>query len=331
MKILVTIPPSDVKDTFIPPDIARKLETLGTVVYNPGEHNYSSGSLREALPGVDACITGWASPCFDENALQGADRLRLVAHTGGSVAAIASPALYDRGITVVSGNWLYAESVAEGVIAYILCSLRELPHFSGEVQAGRWRTELYHNEGLLDKSVGLIGFGMVARYLVKMLEPFRVKIRAYDPYVSDDALVACGVERATLEDIVSQSDIISIHAARTPGTFHLVTRELLQTIRDGALLVNTARGNIIDEEALAEELATGRFKAVLDVFTEEPLPMDSGLRGLKNVILIPHMAGPTIDRRRFVTLALIEEIENFFSGRPLRYSIGREYGMSMSR
>lgn len=172
---------------------------------------------------------------------------------------------------------------------------------------------------------------MVTRYLVKMLQPFRVKIRAYDPFVSDQTLADFGVERADLREVVSQSKIVSIHAARTPGTYHLINREMLKSIRDGALLVNTARGNIIDEEALADELITGRFKAVLDVFDEEPLPASSRLRGLKNALLIPHMAGPTVDRRKFVTLALIDEIESFFAGRPLKYAIGREYAMSMTR
>lgn len=331
MKILVAIGNGDVKDTFIPPDVAKLLESIATVEWNDSNDHLKGDGLRDRLAGVDVCITGWSDARFDENVLKGADRLRIVAHTGGSVATIVSEALYDRGITVVSGNWLYAESVAEGAIAYILCSLRELPHYAAEVQAGRWRTERIHNEGLLDQTVGLVGFGMVTRYLVKMLQPFRVKIRAYDPFVSDQTLADFGVERADLREVVSQSKIVSIHAARTPGTYHLINREMLKSIRDGALLVNTARGNIIDEEALADELITGRFKAVLDVFDEEPLPASSRLRGLKNALLIPHMAGPTVDRRKFVTLALIDEIESFFAGRPLKYAIGREYAMSMTR
>lgn len=331
MNILVAIPNGDVKDTFIPPDVAEKISALGTVVWNNGDRQYGSDELRERLAGMDVCITGWGNACFDEQVLRGADNLKLVAHTGGSVAPLVSEAFFNRGLKVVSGNWLYAESVAEGVFAYILCSLRELSFYSGEVQAKRWRTDHSFNEGLLDQNMGLVGFGMVAKYLVKMLEPFRVKIKAYDPFVSDEVLALFGVERASLEDVVSESKILSIHAARAPGTYHMITRELLGTVRDGALLVNTARGNLIDEQALADELASGRFKAILDVFEEEPLPVDSRLRGLANVILIPHMAGPTVDRRRFVTLALINEIENFQSDKPLKYAIGREYAMAMTR
>jgi phosphoglycerate dehydrogenase-like enzyme len=101
-------------------------------------------------------------------------------------------------------------------------------------------------------------------------------------------------------------------------------------IPDGALLVNTARGSIIDEDALAEELATGRFKAILDVYEVEPLPEHSKLRGLKNAILIPHMGGPTIDRRRYVTLELIEDIKGFLQNRTLKYEIRKSYAFHMS-
>lgn len=331
MKILVAIPNGDIKDTFIPPDVAEKLESLGTVVWNESWEHWNGEQLKAMLAGVDVCITGWSDACFDENVLQGADSLKLVAHTGGAVATYTSEEFFERGLTIVSGNRLYAESVAEGTVAYILSALRDIPYYDGEMQAGRWRTEHSPNEGLLDQSVGLVGFGMVARFLVEMLRPFRVHVSAYDPHVGDDVFASLGVERASLEDVVSKPKIVSVHAARTSGTNRLITRELLRTVRDGALFVNTARGSIIDEEALADELAAGRFKAVLDVYEEEPLPAGSRLRGLKNAILIPHMAGPTVDRRRMVTLALIEEIRSFFEGRPLKHKIEKEYAMSMTR
>lgn len=331
MKILVTIPNGDIKDTFIPDDVAEELKKLGTVVWNDSREHWNGEALKARLSGVDVCVTGWSDACFDSNVLQGADSLKLVAHTGGTVAPYVSPAFFERGLTIVSGNRLYAESVAEGTVAYILSALRDIPFYDREVQAGRWRTELSPNEGLLDQSVGLVGFGMVSRFLADMLRPFRTRVSAYDPYVGDDVFNSLDVERATLEDVISKPKIVSIHAARTPGTYHLVTRELLKTVRDGAVFINTSRGNIIDEEALADELSAGRFKAVLDVFVNEPLPAGSRLRGLRNVILIPAMAGPTVDRHRTVTLALIEEIRSFFEGRPLKHSIGRDYALAMTR
>jgi phosphoglycerate dehydrogenase-like enzyme len=331
MKILITIPKGKTRDSFIPDDVAARLEKLGEVVWNGSEKGLSSEKLRDLLPGVDVCITGWITPCFDGYVLENADRMKLLAHTGGSVAPYVSDAFFERGIAVISGNRMYAEAVAEGVVAYILCALRALPHYNDLVQNGRWRGEDAYNEGLLGKTIGLVGFGMVARFLVGMLKPFRNKILVYDPYVSDDVLADHGVQRAALEDVISGSRIISLHAPRTPGTYHMISRELLSRVADGALLINTARGSVVDEQALADELQKGRFKAVLDVFETEPLPAGSRLRGLQDVLLIPHMAGPTLDMRKLVTMDLIDDIENFFNGLPVKNEISREYAVSMTR
>jgi phosphoglycerate dehydrogenase-like enzyme len=209
--------------------------------------------------------------------------------------------------------------------------LRRLPYWTGEMQEGRWKTEDFLNEGLLDRTVGLVGFGAVARYLVPLLKPFRARIRAYDPFVSAAAMRDCGVEPASLREVISGSGILSLHAPKTPETRHLIDAEILKLVPDGAVFVNTARGSLVDEAALAAELSTGRFQAVLDVFEKEPLPPDSPLRGLPNVILVPHMAGPTVDRRRLATLAVMEEAERLLAGKPLAHPIGRAYAMAMTQ
>ena len=331
MNILITVPEGEVRDTFFPEIVVQHLESIGTLHWNRTGRDMTSDDMKQALPGMDACITGWGSPFFGPEVLSGADCLQIVAHTGGSVAPLVGPDFFDRGLSIVSGNWLYAESVAEGVIGYALCALRRLIHFSDEVQQGRWRSEHFSNEGLLDKTIGLVGFGLVAKYLVPMLKPFHADIRVYDPYVTDALLQTYGVRRATLEEIFRQCDIVSIHAPRTPETKGMITKELLRTLKDGALFINTARGSLVDEEALASELITGRITAVLDVFETEPLPMESRLRGLPNALLIPHMGGPTMDRRKAVTLAMADEIKRFFDGELLRYGIGREYALAMTR
>lgn len=260
-----------------------------------------------------------------------ADSLALVAHTAGSVATLVSIELYDRGVKVVSGNRVFAESVAESVLAYALLALRRLPHWTREVQEGRWSTIDGTTEGLLDQSVGLVGFGAVARFLVPMLKPFRARVRACDPHVDPAVMQECGVEPAGLDEIFASSKIVSLHAARTPETRHLVDARLLRLLSDGSVFINTARGSIVDEAALAAELATGRVTAVLDVFETEPLPADSPLRGLPNAILIPHMAGPTVDRRRSATAAVLDDVERFLAGQPLECDIDRAYAMAMTR
>lgn len=330
MNILVTLPVGDIRSTFFTCDVIEKLNKLGNVVWNKYDRQFTKEELTESIKDIDICFTGWGCQRLDEQVLENAKKLKILAHTGGSVATLVSQALYERNVKVISGNWVFAESVAEAVIGYSLCSLRDLVFYNNEVQSGRWHNGKYYNEGILDQSFGLVGFGTVAKYLVKMLRPFRAKVKVYDPYISDDLVEEYGIEKASLEDIFAESKIISLHAAKTPETYHLVDRRLLKMIPDGALLVNTARGSIVDEEALAEELATGRFKAALDVYETEPLPNDSKLRGLKNVVLIPHMGGPTIDRRKYVVLELIKDIDGYFKTGILNYEISKDYAFHMS-
>jgi phosphoglycerate dehydrogenase-like enzyme len=330
MNILITQPEGEIRNTFFTGDVIEKLNSFGRITWNQHNRQLTREELREMIKGIDICISGWGCERFDEYVLENADKLKIVAHTGGSVATLVSEALYEKNIRIISGNWVFAESVAEAVIGYSLCSLRDLVYYDNEVQAGRWHDGKYYNEGILDQSFGLVGFGTVAKYLVKMLKPFRAKIRVYDPYISDRAAEEYGIEKATLEEVFTNSKIISLHAAKTPETYHLIDKRLLKMVPDGALLVNTARGSIIDEEGLAEELGTGRFKAILDVYEVEPLPKESKLRGLKNVILIPHMGGPTIDRRKYVTLELIKDIEGFLQSGTLKYEINKNYAIQMS-
>ncbi len=330
MNILISMPKGDTQKTFFTKEVCLELETLGNITWNNTERQFTKDEFREVLIDKDICITGWGCPKLDDYVIEKANKLKVLAHTGGSVAYIASEALFDKGIKVLSGNNIYAESVAEGVMAYILCSLRELIYYNNEVKEGRWREDIFFNESLLDKKVGLVGFGAIAKYLVKMLQPFRCKIKVYDPFLSEETLKEYGVQKATLEEIFQSCKIISLHASYRSETHHMINKNLLSMIQKDGLLINTARGGIIDEEALVEELEKNRFKAVLDVYEVEPLPLDSKLRTLQNVISIPHMGGPTMDRRSYVTQELINNIKSYMSGGEAPLEITKAYGLSMT-
>lgn len=331
MNILVSIPNSFIRDTFMPPCIVERINAMGIVEWNNTGENWTSEDLREKLRDKDVCICSWGSAVFDKNSLQYADRLKIIAHTGGSAANFVSQELFHRGIRVVSGNWFFAQSLAEGVLAYMLSSLRDIPYYNNEVQQGRWRENNYYNEGILDQTIGLVGFGMTAQILVTMLKPFNVKIKVFSEHKTDEIYNEYGVQRASLEEIITTCKIISIHMAQRADTHHIINKELLKKIPEGRLLVNTSRGSLIDEEALADELLTGRFKAILDVYETEPLPQESRLRGLKNAILIPHMGGPTIDRRKSCTEGIVDDVERFFIGDKLKYEIDMDYISRMTR
>ncbi len=331
MSILVTIPNGITKDTFITEDVKEKLKGFGNVEWNNTESQFSTQELSEKIKDIDVCITGWGTKSFDDDVLKNANKLRLIAHTGGSAGNIGTDSVYNRGIKVLTGNSIYAESVAEGVLAYILSSLRDIPLYNKTMHEGGWPSAGFYNKGIFDCTIGLVSFGMTAKYLANMLKPFRVKIKVNSRYLTEEAKQQYEVEYASIEEIFSTCEIISIHSPQTPSTYHMIGKELLEMIPDGALLVNTARGSVIDEAALAEELMKKRFKAALDVYEVEPLPADSKLRGLDNVLLMPHMGGPTVDRRKFVTLSLIEDIKRFIKGEPLQLEISKEYAVNMTK
>ena len=266
-------------------------------------------------------VCGWGTPSLTEDMLRYANRLKLVAYVCGSVANVATDAMYAKGIRILSGNEAFAVSVAEGTIAYMLCTLRYIPFYVNHMRSAGWQPVKNYSYGLLGKTVGLVGYGAITRYLLGLLRPFGVTIKLYSGHMTAEEAAALGVEKATLEEIFSTCDVVSLHCARNAKNYHLVDGKLLSLLRDGAVLINTARGDVIDEEALAQEAATGRIRAMLDVYEEEPLSMDSPLRGMDNVILMPHKGGPTQDKRRDACRIVLEDIARFQKGEPLQNEI----------
>ena len=316
IKILVSIPDGEVRDSFFSEEQRVRLERLGCVEWNANAEQYGEEELAEKLRGVDICISGWGNTPFHEKTLKYADKLKLIAHIGGSVRPMVGDAAFERGIRVCSGNRVFAESVAEGVLAYMLCSLRRIGEYEARMAAGEWPS-LIGTRGLLGRSVGLVGYGMIAEYLVKFLKPFGCRIMVSSRHISAEELAEAGIEAAAAEVIFRTCDIVSLHSSLTARTKHSIGADLLNSMKDGALLVNTARGALIDEEALVSVLQERPVWAALDVFETEPLPMDSPLRECERVLLMPHAAGPTADRRYVVTSHVLDDIGRFLNGEPL--------------
>jgi phosphoglycerate dehydrogenase-like enzyme len=322
LKILLTIENGSTRQTYFPPAALEALERLGAVTYNPNTGEpFSEEQLCKAIQDMDVCLTHWGCPQFTARVLARANRLRLVAHAAGSVADLVTPEVYARGIKVCSANAVMAKYVAESVLAYILAGLKGLPQ-QVEAVKGRHLWQPVRVPGsLYGARVGLVGLGTIGRFLLELLAPFQVQVKVYDPYITAaDVARFPNVELASLEEVLAWGNVISIHASLTPETRGLLNAPRLQRIQDGALLVNTARGPIVDEAALTAELRSGRIHAVLDVYSTEPLPLDSELRTLDNILLFPHSAGLT-DRGVEMTFAIIEEIERFALGEALQHEI----------
>lgn len=331
MKVLVAIGDGQVKDSFFTPMALQKLNSLGTVIYNEtGRQSLTKQELCQLIAGVDVLFSGWGTPAVDREVLQYADKLKVHAHTGGSVASYISKGEYDRGITVLSGNDIFAKSVAEGCLCYTLTALRRNEEFLNSMHTGGWRLTNGWNRGLIGKKVGIVGFGAISRYYMRLLSWFEPELYIASHYASEEDARQYGAKKASLEQIFSECDVISLHAAWNEETEGMITEELLKRIKPGALLVNTARGQLVDEAALYRQLRTGRFQAVLDVYHKEPLSADDELRQMANVQLYPHMGGPTFDMREQVTLRLIQDVENIFAGKPYRDEIPYDYAVRMS-
>ncbi len=331
MKIYVEMPKGIVTDSFLTPENISFLESLGEVTWNPGTAHLTPEAFRDALEDVDVCVCGWGVPQFSEYVLEKANKLKVIAYTAGSVAKVVSDEVYRRGIHVLSGNNAFAQSVAEGTIGYILAALRDLRGYEKHMQVHGWKPVDFKTRSLLGKKVGIVGYGAVSKYLVEMLKVFSVEILLYSNHTTPEAAQAMGVTKANLEEIFSTCDIVSLHCAKSAANHHLIDDNLLSMLKPGALLVNTSRGDVMDEQALIRHLQTGRICAALDVYEREPLQSDSLLRTMDNVFLQPHLAGPTMDRRWAAARLVLDDILRFQQGLPMENEISQTRSAMMTK
>lgn len=332
MKVFVSIPQnSTVMKSFFK-GVKEYLEERLEVVYSPLDRMLKAEEIAEYAKDAEVIMIGWEHPFIDCKLLENTS-IKLIAHTGGSVGYYVADEVYEKGIKVISGNALFAESVAEGTVGYMLLALRKMPDYVECVKTGGWvLSNDYATEGLLDQTVGLVGFGAVAKNIVKLLKPFRVKFKVYDKFlIEKDVLEEYGVIQVPLEEIFATCKIVSIHCAMNEETKGMIGKEHFELLQDGAVFINTARGHVIREDEMVEVLKEKRIRAVLDVFCEEPLQIDSPLRNMKNVYCIPHKAGCTADRRPMITKCLADDIVRFAEGKDLKHEISRNYAKAMTR
>lgn len=328
MKLLVSMQSEG--NTFLPDAVKAYLEERFDVEYASEDVLMFGETFRERIKDIDVMLTGWGHPMITYDMIKDS-RVKIIAHTGGSVGSLVDLSLYDHGIRVLSGNDLYAESVAEGTIAYMLTGLRRIPYYVQDVKNGGWRGDGFFSEGLLDQTVGIVGLGTISRYLIKLLKVFRAKIKIYSSYpIDEEYLKENNVSQASIEEIFSTCKIVSIHSAMNEKTKGMIGREHFDLLQDGALFINTARGAVIREDEMIEALKENRFSAVLDVFCTEPLDADSKLRSLENVYCVPHMGGPTLDRRPVVTMRLADNILKIANNEPAELEISKAAASRMT-
>lgn len=268
---------------------------------------FDAAELAQLAAGSDVLVTSWGTPHLDTALFTGPGAPTVVAHAAGSIKWLLEPEVLHGGVTVFSAGTRIAWNVGEYCLATTLASLRRLPEFDASLRGGAWQPEGLRGRELFGRRVGIIGASSTARAFIELLKPFRCQVAVYDPFLSPERAEQLGVTRGTLEEVV-RADIVSIHVPDLPATEGMVTAELLASMPDGALLVNSARGAAVDTAALERELAHGRLRAVLDVFPIEPMVLSAQLPAPANALLTPHIAGDTIEGHAALAGYVLEDV-----------------------
>jgi len=264
-------------------------------------------------------VSGWQTPPLN-GPISPAElqALRYVCYLAGSVRKLVPRDLVSRGVLVTNWGNSIAATVAECTLMLIMMALRRASHWAVAMHRdGAWKTGVVETQSLLGRRVGIHGFGAISQELVPMLRPFTGEIQTYSPRVPDEILARHGVARCgTLEDLFSKSDILVELAAATPENLHIVSEAHLRMIPEGGVFVNVGRGSVVEEAALVRVAKEGRLQVALDVYEQEPLPSSSPFRGMPNVTLLPHLGGPTRDRRCDSGALALRNLRAFLRGEP---------------
>lgn len=298
-----------------------------------GEIDFADGEGKVPVPediasAYDVLITSWSTEPFPPERLHG-PRLKLAVHAAGSVRGLFARDTLGHGLRLAQGGADgMAVAVAEMAVTLTLVILRNVHTHDRALQAGRdW---VAGGSGQLGRSihtqrVGIVGLSRVGIQYARMMRGLGVsRLAAYDPFAPAELAAQHGVRLVGLGELCRTSDVLSLHAPSTPDTRQMIGADQLRALPDNAVVVNTARSWIVDESALLAELKTGRISAGLDVFDTEPLPTDSPFFGLPGAVLMPHVAGGTIQARHRQGEIVVEEITRFLRGEGLQHEVTPE-------
>ncbi|MEV8022444.1 hydroxyacid dehydrogenase [Streptomyces sp. NPDC086554] len=289
--------------------------------------DFTTARARSVLADVEVLVTGWGCPPLDAAALAAAPRLRAVVHTAGSVRGHITGECWERGIEVSSAAAANALPVAEYTVAMILLTGKQVLERAREFGATRRRDDwlgVSQSIGNYGRTVGILSASMIGRRVIELLRPYDLRVLLHDPYVSDEEAAALGVRSVGIEELFAGSDVVSVHTPLLPATRGLVGHDLLAAMRHDAVLINTARGAVLDQEALTEAATTGRIRAVLDVTDPEVLPPDHPLWDCDNVTITPHLAGSQGNEWGRLADLAVAELGRWAAGDGFAHPVRRE-------
>ena len=281
--------------------------------------------LLDALQGAAALIIRSATRVTAE-VLDAVDGLLVVGRAGIGLDNVDVRAATRNGVMVVNAPLSNSVSAAEHTMALLLAQARNIPQAHADLVAGRWNRSQWAGVELADKTLGIIGLGRIGRMVAKRAAAFGMRCIAHDPFVAEESALRAGVEMRSLEDLMAESDFVTLHLARTPETIGLLDAEMLKRSKPGLRLVNVARGGIVDEEALAEAVRAGIVAgAAIDVFAEEPTTV-SPLFGLPGVIVTPHLGASTVEAQDKAGITIAEQVELALAGDYVPFAVNVDVG-----
>ncbi|MBC8077246.1 MAG: hydroxyacid dehydrogenase [Chloroflexales bacterium] len=321
--VYVALAPSLVRELELDSQLAR-LALVARVERWDGAGNPSLAALKEAVQRAQVVITGWGTPALTPLASWSPDTaaVRLVAHSAGTVKQLVPQAALERGLLVTHANESLADAVAEFTLGAILMARRNAWAAAARLREQRERLPVTAMHEVRGSTIGVIGASAIGRRVLRLLAPLGATLLLYDPYCTPGDAAALGAQLVELHDLLRQSDTVTLHAPVTPATLGMLGAAEFAALKDGALFVNTARGRLIDHDALLAELRTGRISALLDVTDpNEPLPPDSPFYELENCVLLPHIAGISAQARQRQGRYTVDEVLRYLAGEPLRYQV----------
>ncbi|MBQ8080755.1 MAG: phosphoglycerate dehydrogenase [Clostridia bacterium] len=303
--------------SLVCPEAKQMLRDAGfELICNDTGEKLSASEQHEMIRDAFAVVAGTES--YDREMLTGCDSLRAVIRFGVGTDNFDLAAMREMGIQVgVIANY---NAVAEFTLTLMLSALKNYPRFDMAVREGKWSR--FPMRELTGKTVSIIGYGRIGRRLSELLSGFHTRLLAYDPYIDEEAARQRGVTPCGFEQALSEADVVSLHLPATPDTFHIINRDTIARMKDGAYLINTSRGSLVDEQALYEALTQGKLSgAGLDVYEVEPVTADNPLFSLDNDVLSPHCAALTYETNYNGGIICANSIINVLNGGKPVYSL----------
>ncbi len=299
-----------ITDPIAPDGLGPLTDGSGFVVHRVPRA--ADADLEKLVPSANAWLVR-SETKITEAWLDRAKALRLVGRAGVGVDNIDLTAASRRGILVMNVPGANTLAATEHAFALLLSLARNVPQAHAELKGGQWKRERWTGVELAGKTLGVVGLGRIGREVAKRALAFEMTVVGYDPFLPHAEIQKLGIEPADLPEVLRRADFLTLHASLTDKTRRMINADSLKLMKPEARLVNCARGELIDEAALAEALREGRLKAAaLDVFSKEPLPKDSPLLGVENLLLTPHLGASTQEAQIKVALELARNVADYF-------------------